>query len=59
MQLELDITDEQAYALAQLCKRLSYADAMSLSVDEVEARQMLTAADMLRSALAEVGYSVR
>ena len=59
MQLEIDITDAQAFALAQLCKCLGYSDAMSLSVDEVEARQMLTAADMLRGALARAGYPVR
>lgn len=59
MQLNPDLTPAQAYALAELCKRIGYADAIALAADEAEARAMLTAAELLRGALAEAGYTVR
>ena len=60
MQLDLtELTREQAYALAQLCKRIGYSDARSMSVDDAEARAMLVATDVLRAALADAGYAVR
>lgn len=60
MQLDLtELTREQAYALAQLCKRIGYADALALAVDDAEARAMLVATDVLRAALADAGYAVR
>jgi hypothetical protein len=53
------LSERQARALAQLCKRLSWADAMSLSVDEEEARLQINATDRLRAALEEAGIQVR
>lgn len=52
-------SERQAYALAQLCKRLSWADATSLSADATEARMQINATDRLRAALEESGIHVR
>ncbi len=51
----LMLSERQAYALAQLCKRLSWDDAMSLSADEAEARAQINATDRLRAALEDAG----
>lgn len=51
-------TDE-AYALAELCKRLDFQTARELSVDKEEAYRMIEATNKVRDALAKVGVSVR
>lgn len=53
------LTRPQAYALAQLCKRLTWSDARTLSVDESELRLMLAVTDRVRSALEDAGIYVR
>ncbi len=55
----LDLPMPQAYALAQLCKRLSWTDARGMAVDDDEARAMLSACNMLRASLGARGITVR
>jgi len=53
------LSDEQAWALAQLLKRLGYSDCRGLAIDDNEAWLMMVAAERVRQALAEVGYAPR
>jgi hypothetical protein len=55
--VELDA--EQAWALAQLVKRIGWADCRSLAEDEEQTRQMIQATERVRAALAAVGYAPR
>lgn len=55
--VELDA--EQAWALAQLVKRIGWAHCRSLAEDEAQTRLMIEAAERLRAALAAVGYAPR
>lgn len=57
--ISLDLTDEQAEALAQMAKRICWQDAQLLAVDERETRTILDGIAMLRSALARKGYAPR
>jgi hypothetical protein len=54
-----DLSPEAARALAQLCKRIGWSDAMRLSVDEREANLQIFATGCLRTALEEAGVYVR
>jgi len=49
----------QAYALAELCKRLTWYDAERLAVDRDETERMIAATDALRAALERAGVYVR
>lgn len=55
----LDLSLTEGFALAELCKRIGWADVATLSVDPDEARAMLRACDVVRSALAAAGVAVR
>ena len=55
--VELDA--EQAWALAQLVKRIGWAECRSLAEDEAQTRLMIEATERVRQALAEVGYAPR
>lgn len=57
--LQAQLSDEQAWALAQLLKRLGYTDCRGLAQDDNEAWLMMVAAERVRQALAEVGYAPR
>jgi len=57
--VQLLLSDEQAWALAQLLKRLGYADCRGLAQDDNEAWLMVLASERVRRALAEVGYAPR
>ena len=46
-------------ALAQLCKRMRHDIARSISVDDAESFEMMSALDAVRSALAEAGFNPR
>lgn len=50
---------EQAWALAQLVKRIGWADCRSLAEDDEQTRQMIQATDRVRAALAAAGYAPR
>ena len=53
------LTEEQAYALAELCKRICWTDARACAVDDTEARNMIHAMARVRGALEDAGISVR
>ena len=55
--VELDAA--QAWALAQLLKRIGWSDCRSLAEDEEQTRLMIAAAERVRAALAEAGYAPR
>lgn len=55
----VSLPPEQALALAQLLKRMTWSDFKGCSVDDDEAYVMRDAADVLRTALAEAGYNPR
>jgi len=55
----VELSEAQAWALAELCKRIGWADARALSVDEAETHQMIRATDRLAGALREAGFSPR
>jgi predicted ATPase len=57
--LQLELTDEQALALAQLCKRLSWAEYRQNAASESEAYTMRTAVTLLRDELAYKGFAPR
>lgn len=54
--ITLEISDEQAEALAQVCKRLCWVDARTLAVDDQEAKAIIGGTRILRGALADEGY---
>lgn len=55
----LELSDAEAWALAQLVKRIGWADCRALAVDDAEARLMIQATDRVRAALAAAGYAPR
>jgi len=54
-----ELSDAQAWALAELCKRITFADCKSNAIDDEEAHQMIAAIDRLAEALAKAGYVTR
>ena len=54
-----NLTEAQAYALAELCKRIGFSDCRAMAVTDNEAREMIQATDRVRGALALVGVCVR
>ncbi|HWH83476.1 MAG TPA: hypothetical protein VNU71_14690 [Burkholderiaceae bacterium] len=57
--LVVDLPAEQAYALAELCKRIGWVDVRSNAAGDGEARNMLLAIERVRGALEQAGVSVR
>lgn len=54
-----DLDEAEAWALAQLVKRLGYSDCRSNAVDDAEAHLMMEALAKLQRALDEAGVSPR
>jgi hypothetical protein len=54
-----DLTDDEAYALAQMVKRMTWDHFKRLSANESERENMDAAAIKLRRALAEAGFDPR
>jgi hypothetical protein len=59
IRLLVELSDEQAWAFAQLLKRVGVDDYRRLAVDSEEAWLMLDAGEAIRRALAEQGYAPR
>ena len=59
MNFQVELSDEQAWALAQWLKRAGYSDWRALAASEQEARQMQDAARQLRQDLTFQGYAPR
>ena len=57
--IHLELTDDEAAALAQFLKRVGIDDYRTLAVDQDEAWHMLDAGERVRAALAEAGYAPR
>ena len=57
--LHIELSDENAWALAQLLKRLGFSDCRQLASSKEEAWQMIHAAIAVRAALTEQGYAPR
>ena len=53
------LTTAQAYALAELCKRIGWSDVRALAIDDDQARLMIVATDGVRDALEQAGVYVR
>lgn len=57
--IDVELTEQQAEDLAQLIKRLSFADVRGCAVDEDEAYRMIEALGRVREALDRHGYNPR
>lgn len=57
--IQAELSEQQAWALAELLKRVGYGDVRPLAVDEQEAYDMIYAGEKVRAALAEKGYAPR
>ena len=55
----IEFDAEQAWALAQLVKRIGWADCRSLAEDDEQTRQMIQPTARVRAALAAAGYAPR
>lgn len=56
---QVELTDDQALALAQLCKRITFNDCRENAVSNDEAYLMIDATNVVGRALANVGYVPR
>jgi hypothetical protein len=59
MNFNFELTDDQAYALAQFVKRCGWTEWRQNAVDDAEAYLMRDAFDQLAAALKDGGYSPR
>lgn len=57
--VQINLPDDEALALAQLCKRIGYGDCRANAVDNAEAYVMMDALAKLQKGLANAGYSPR
>lgn len=59
MNVELELTEDQAWALAQFVKRVTWSDFRACAVDDDEAYMIGAAVDQVARALADKGYAPR
>jgi len=57
--IQIELTDNEAWELAQFCKRISFDDARRLATSNDETYTMLQAIAYLRVELREKGYAPR
>lgn len=57
--VHIELNPAQAWALAQLVKRIGWSDCRSLAKDQAQTRLMIEATDRVRAALAAAGYAPR
>lgn len=55
----VELPENEAFALAQLCKRITWYHCVELSVDRAEAQLQINATNRMREALARCGVAVR
>lgn len=58
-QLDLELIDDQALALAQFVKRVGWSEFRANALDDVEAQTIKAAVIRLQDALARAGYAPR
>lgn len=56
---QVQLPQDQAWALAQLLKRIGYSDCRALAEDDQQAYQMIQATERVRRALADAGIAPR
>ncbi len=54
-----ELPDDVAWALAELCKRITFSDCRSNAVDDDEAYKMIDGTNTLGDVLARAGYNPR
>jgi len=59
MKIEIELTDDQAWAYAEYLKRIIPEYYHSLAKNKYESTAMMDAGDAIRTALAEAGYAPR
>lgn len=59
VRIVIELSDAQAWAFAQLLKRATLDDYRSHAVNQDEAYEMSAAGEVIRQALAQVGYAPR
>lgn len=59
IKINLDVTEDQADALAEMVKRICWVDIKALSTDDREATAMLDGVLRLRKALEVAGFAPR
>ena len=59
IEIQVALTDEQAWEFAQFLKRVCFSDYRSHATSDAEAYQMVNAGERIRHALAERGYAPR
>lgn len=59
VQLTVELTDAEAWHLAQFLKRVGFSEFRNNAQDNDEAYAMRDAAERLRAALAQAGYAPR
>ena len=59
VRIALDLPDEEAQALAQFVKRVTWSAMRECAVDEAECYQIRAAIDKLQRALADADYAPR
>ena len=59
MSIQIELNNDQAWALAQLFKRAGISDYRPLAASDAEAQEMQEAGERMRAALAEQGIAPR
>lgn len=59
IRVQVELPEEEAWALAQFLKRAGYTDYRGQAIDEDEASRMRDAGERLREALAGAGVALR
>jgi hypothetical protein len=59
VEIQVTLTDEQAWEYAQFLKRVCFSDYRDHATSDEEAYQMVNAGERIRRALAEQGYAPR
>jgi hypothetical protein len=59
VEIQVTLTDAQAWEFAQFLKRVCYSDYRAHATSDAEAYRMVEAGECIREALAHVGYAPR
>ena len=59
VEIKVELTDNQAEALAQFVKRVGWSEFRACAVDDAEAHEIRSAVDQVMRALRDAGYAPR